>query len=45
MFNGTDAILSHVQIMTLPNIFTDIVVSVPPGGGPAKDFFRAASGT
>jgi len=45
VFNGTDAILSHVQIMTLPNIFTDIVVSVPPGGGPAKDFFRAASGT
>ncbi len=44
VFNGTDSLVSHKQIMTLPNIFTDIVVSVP-GTGSVKDFFRSASGT
>ena len=44
VFNGTDSLVSHTQIMTLPNIFTDIVVSVP-SSGPVKDFFRSASGT
>ncbi|MEO5687681.1 MAG: DUF4397 domain-containing protein [Burkholderiaceae bacterium] len=44
VFNGTDSLVSHTQIMTLPNIFTDIVVSVP-GTGSVKDFFRSASGT
>jgi hypothetical protein len=44
VFNGTDSLVTHTQIMTLPNIFTDIVVSVP-GSGSVKDFFRSASGT
>ena len=44
VFNGTDSLVSHTQIMTLPNIFTDIVVSVPATGS-VKDFFRSASGT
>jgi len=44
VFNGATSLISHTQIMTLPNIFTDIVVSVP-NGGTAQDFFRSASGT
>ena len=44
IFDGTRLLTSHVQIMTLPNIFTDIVVSVP-SSGTALDFFRAATGT
>lgn len=43
-FNGTRSLTQHIQIMTLPNIFTDIVVSVPNSGS-ALDFFRSASGT
>ena len=43
-FNGTRSLTQHIQIMTLPNIFTDIVVSVP-SSGPVLDFFRAATGT
>ena len=42
--NGPLTLVSHTQVMTLPNIFTDIVVSVP-SSGPVLDFFRAASGT
>lgn len=47
VFNGADSLLTHTQIMTLPNIFTEIVVSVDSTTTPAtvKDFFRAASGT
>jgi hypothetical protein len=42
--NGPVTLVSHTQVMTLPNIFTDIVVSVPSSGS-VLDFFRAASGT
>jgi len=45
VFNGTDSLGSHTQVMTLPNIFTDIVVSIDPITGKAKDFFRSSSGT
>jgi hypothetical protein len=45
VFNGADSLISHTQVMTLPNIFTDIVVSVDPSTGAVKDFFRSASGT
>ena len=45
VFNGADSLISHTQVMTLPNIFTDIVVSVDPSTGVVKDFFRSASGT
>jgi hypothetical protein len=45
VFNGADSLISHTQVMTLPNIFTDIVVSVDPNTGAVKDFFRSASGT
>ena len=44
VFNGADSLISHTQVMTLPNIFTDIVVSVPTSG-PVLDFFQSASGT
>ena len=46
--NGPVNLVSHTQVMTLPNIFTDIVVSVPTPittANPVLDFFRAASGT
>jgi hypothetical protein len=42
---GAQTLITHEQVMTLPNIFTDIVVSVPGGSASALDFFRAASGT
>jgi hypothetical protein len=45
VFNGADSLISHTQVMTLPNIFTDIVVSVDPNTNVVKDFFRSASGT
>ena len=45
VFNGADGLVSHTQVMTLPNIFTDIVVSVDPSTGAVKDFFRSSSGT
>ena len=45
VFNGADSLISHTQVMTLPNIFTDIVVSIDPSTGVVKDFFRSASGT
>ncbi len=44
VFNGATALVAHTQIMTLGNIFTDIVVSVPSSGS-TLDFFRSASGT
>ena len=44
IFNGATSLITHTQIMTLGNIFTDIVVSVP-NSGTAQDFFRSASGT
>jgi hypothetical protein len=42
---GAQTLITHEQVMTLPNIFTDIVVSVPGGSAQSLDFFRAASGT
>jgi hypothetical protein len=45
VFNGADSLVQHTQVMTLPNIFTDIVVSIDPSTGAVKDFFRSASGT
>ena len=42
--NGPVTLITHTQVMTLPNIFTDIVVSVPNATS-GIDFFRAASGT
>ena len=45
VFNGADSLVSHTQVMTLPNIFTDIVVSIDPSTGAVKDFFRSSSGT
>jgi hypothetical protein len=45
VFNGADSLVQHTQVMTLPNIFTDIVVSVDPSTGAVKDFFRSSSGT
>ncbi len=45
VFSGADPLVQHIQVMTLPNIFTDIVVSVvPTAGGAVKDFFRSSSG-
>jgi hypothetical protein len=45
VFNGTDVLATHTQVIPLGNIFTDFVVSVDPTTGVAKDIFRAASGT
>ena len=45
VFNGTDQLTQHSQLMTLGNVFTDFVTSVDPTTGVAKDIFRAASGT
>jgi hypothetical protein len=44
VFNGTDLLASHNQVMQTPNIFTDFVLSVD-NSGVAKDIFRSASGT
>ena len=41
--NGTDTLTTHTQVMQLGNIFTDIVTSVDPTTGVAKDIFRAAN--
>jgi hypothetical protein len=45
VFNGTDVLATHTQVMPLGNIFTDFVLSVDPSTGVAKDIFRGASGT
>jgi hypothetical protein len=45
IFNGADLLTTHSQVMTVGNIFTEIVVGVDPGTGAVKDFFRSASGT
>lgn len=45
VFDGTDQLTQHSQLMTLGNVFTDFVTSVNPATGVAKDIFRAASGT
>ncbi len=45
VFNGTDLLATHNQVMLLGNIFTDFVLSVDPNTGIAKDIFRAATGT
>lgn len=45
VFDGTDLLTQHSQLMTLGNVFTDFVTSVDPTTGVAKDIFRAASGT
>ncbi|MEP6502434.1 MAG: DUF4397 domain-containing protein [Betaproteobacteria bacterium] len=45
VFNGADSLITHTQVLTLPNIFTEIIVSVDPSTGVVKDFFRAATGT
>jgi hypothetical protein len=42
--NGAQAIISDTSPLTLPNIFTEIVVSVP-GTGNVLAFFSSASGT
>ena len=44
VFDGTDLLTQHSQLMTLGNVFTDFVTSVDPSTGVAKDIFRAASG-
>jgi len=43
VYNGTTALLNHIQVMTLPNIFTEIVVGVDPSTGAVLDFFRSAT--
>ena len=45
VFNGTDLLTMHTQVMLLDNIFTEFVLSVDPTTGIAKDIFRSASGT
>ncbi len=43
--NGTDVLVSSTTVLTLPNIFTDIVVGVDPTTGTVLNFFRSSSGT
>jgi len=45
VFNGSDSVAQHIQVIPLGNIFTDFVLSVDPTTGVAKDIFRASSGT
>ena len=44
VLNGPVTIASITQVMTVQNIFTDIVVSVP-SSGPALNFFLSSTGT
>ena len=43
--NGSDVLVTYTTVLTLPNIFTEIVVGVDPSTGKVLDFFRSASGT
>ena len=43
--NGTDVLFTSTTVLTLPNIFTDIVVGVDPTTGTVLNFFRSSSGT
>lgn len=43
--NGTDVLVTSTTVLTLPNIFTDIVVGVDPTTGTVLNFFRSSSGT
>ena len=43
--NGADVLVTYTTVLTLPNIFTEIVVGVDPSTGKVLDFFRSASGT
>ncbi len=44
VLNGPNTIATISQVMTVQNIFTDIVVSVP-GSGQALNFFLSSTGT
>lgn len=43
--NGAQAIISDTTPLTLPNIFTEIVVSVDPATGKVLSFFSSVSGS
>ena len=43
--NGSDVLVTYTTVLTLPNIFTEIVVGVDPTTGKVLDFFRSSSGT
>jgi len=43
--NGPETLVSYSSVLTLPNIFTEIVVGVDPSNGKVLDFFRSSSGT
>jgi len=43
--NGADVLVTYTTVLTLPNIFTEIVVGVDPTTGTVLDFFRSSSGT
>ena len=43
--NGADVLVTDTTVLTLPNIFTEIVVGVDPTTGKVLDFFRSSSGT
>ena len=43
--NGPETLVSYSSVLTLPNIFTEIVVGVDPNNGKVLDFFRSSSGT
>jgi len=45
VYNGDVLLTQHTKTIQLGNIFTDIVTSVDPSTGIAKDIFQAASGT
>lgn len=45
VFSGADLLTTHLQPMLTPNIFTDIVLSVDPSTGAAKDIFRSSAST
>ncbi len=43
--NGASVLVAYTSVLTLPNIFTEIVVGVDPTTGKVLDFFRSSSGT
>ena len=45
VYNGDVLLTQHTKTIQLGNIFTDIVTSVDPSTGIAKDIFQAASGS
>jgi hypothetical protein len=44
ILNGAKTLKTYTSVLTLPNIFTEIVVSVPASGD-ILDFFSTAAGT